>query len=179
LGTKEKIKDLLFAIECIHLTTLSGDDTDANVQRLCFRALHPLRRDLMTRLKGNDWFDREMTCAAVCVHPFRVADCVTALHGLRDCPSVAIASVATGFPSGQYSLTTRLSEIEFAIYSGAQEVIDMSLALSGEWDQMYDQLRRMRLLCDRGGAQLKVITSAGELGSLDNVYKVCTSLHLT
>jgi len=87
---------------------------------------------------------------------------------------VAIASVATGFPSGQYSLSTRLTEIEFAIDCGAHEidvVINRSLALDGHWNAVYDEIKQMRQICDKSGAHLKVIISAGELGSLDNVYK--------
>ncbi|XP_076370546.1 deoxyribose-phosphate aldolase-like isoform X1 [Tachypleus tridentatus] len=37
---------LLKAISCIDLTTLSGDDTFTNVQRLCHKAVHPVRQDL-------------------------------------------------------------------------------------------------------------------------------------
>ena len=43
-----------------------------------------------------------------------------------------MAAVATGFPSGQYSLATRLAEIKFAINEGAKEidiVINRTLAL--------------------------------------------------
>ena len=45
---------------------------------------------------------------------------------------IPVASVATGFPSGQYSLETRLEEIRYAIKSGAKEidiVINRTLAL--------------------------------------------------
>ena len=38
---------LLKAATCIDLTTLSGDDTYTNVQRLCFKAKHPIRKDLL------------------------------------------------------------------------------------------------------------------------------------
>lgn len=38
---------LLKAATCIDLTTLSGDDTFTNVQRLCYKAKHPIRRDLL------------------------------------------------------------------------------------------------------------------------------------
>ncbi len=38
---------LLRALSCIDLTTLAGDDTPANVQRLCFKATNPLREDLL------------------------------------------------------------------------------------------------------------------------------------
>jgi deoxyribose-phosphate aldolase len=41
---------LLRAITCIDLTTLSGDDTSSNVQKLCFKASNPIREDLLAAL---------------------------------------------------------------------------------------------------------------------------------
>ena len=41
---------LLRAITCIDLTTLSGDDTSSNVQKLCFKASNPIREDLLAVL---------------------------------------------------------------------------------------------------------------------------------
>ena len=45
---------------------------------------------------------------------------------------IPVAAVATGFPSGQYALETRLEEIRYAIKAGAKEidiVINRTLAL--------------------------------------------------
>lgn len=78
--------------------------------------------------------------------------------------------MATGFPSGQYPLSTRLQEIKFALDNGATEidvVIDRSLVLMGEWETLYDELLQMRRVCGR--AHLKVILGVGELGSYENV----------
>jgi deoxyribose-phosphate aldolase len=38
---------LLRAVTCIDLTTLSGDDTNSNVQKLCLKAANPIRFDLL------------------------------------------------------------------------------------------------------------------------------------
>jgi deoxyribose-phosphate aldolase len=180
LDTETTIQELVFAIRSIDLTTLSGDDTDANVQRLCYRAVNPLRRHLTSALTANHKLWEPLTTAAVCVYPSRAGDCVEALTRLATDSGadhrVSIACVATGFPSGQYSLDTRLQEIEWAVKGGAHEidvVVDRALALNGLWSQMSDELMQMKRICDRSGAHLKVIISAGELGSLDNVYKVC------
>ncbi|XP_037245399.1 deoxyribose-phosphate aldolase isoform X4 [Falco rusticolus] len=67
---------LLKAVTCIDLTTLSGDDTPSNVHRLCFKAKHPIREDL---LKALDMHDKGITVGAVCVYPARVTDAVNAL----------------------------------------------------------------------------------------------------
>src|SRR5213082_2573338 len=41
---------LLRAITCMDLTTLSGDDTDERVRRLCAKAKQPLQHDLVKQL---------------------------------------------------------------------------------------------------------------------------------
>jgi deoxyribose-phosphate aldolase len=49
---------------------------------------------------------------------------------------IIYCTVATGFPSGQYSLKTRLEEIRQAVADGASEidiVINRHLALTGNW----------------------------------------------
>ena len=44
---------LLRAITCMDLTTLSGDDTDERVRRLCAKARHPLTQDLIKASRGR------------------------------------------------------------------------------------------------------------------------------
>src|SRR5258708_30012434 len=41
---------LLRAITCMDLTTLSGDDTDERVRRLCAKARQPLQNELIEKL---------------------------------------------------------------------------------------------------------------------------------
>src|ERR1700681_2676394 len=45
---------LLRAITCMDLTTLSGDDTDERVRRLCAKARRPIQQDLVERLGVED-----------------------------------------------------------------------------------------------------------------------------
>ncbi|XP_043296348.1 deoxyribose-phosphate aldolase isoform X2 [Cervus elaphus] len=45
---------LLKAVTCIDLTTLSGDDTASNIQRLCYKAKYPIREDLLKALNMHD-----------------------------------------------------------------------------------------------------------------------------
>jgi len=159
---------LLRAVTCIDLTTLSGDDTLSNVKRLCYKAVHPIRNDI---LEGIGMADKGIRCGAVCVYPAQVGNCVKELRqlGASDLP---IAAVATGFPSGQYHLKTRLLEIEETVKDGATEidiVINRSLALAGDWRGLYEELRAMRTAC--GSAHMKSILAIGELGTMENVYK--------
>nr|XP_047913103.1 deoxyribose-phosphate aldolase isoform X4 [Anser cygnoides] len=158
---------LLKAVTCIDLTTLSGDDTPSNVHRMCFKAKHPIREDL---LKAMDMHDKGITVAAVCVYPARVADAVNSLKA-AGC-NIPVASVAAGFPSGQTPLETKLAEIKLAVQYGAREidiVISRSLVLSGQWESLYEEIRQCREAC--GEAHMKTILATGELGSLANVYK--------
>ena len=51
-----------------------------------------------------------------------------------------MAAVATGFPSGQFPLSTRLEEIRLAVRAGAAEidiVINRQLALENKWQELY------------------------------------------
>nr|CAG4640996.1 EOG090X08W6 [Eulimnadia texana] len=155
------------AIQCIDLTTLAGDDCPSNVDRLCCKALYPLRSDLASSLglKSGD-----LTTGAVCVYPARVADAARALKNLGG--KLPIASVATGFPSGQTSLELRLQEIKFAVENGATEidiVINRELAIGQKWKEVYDELVLMREAC--GEAHMKSILAVGELSTLTNVYR--------
>jgi deoxyribose-phosphate aldolase len=150
------------------LTTLSGDDTPSNVQRLCYKAKNPICHDL---LKSMGLQDLGLTCGAVCVYPSRVAESVKFLAA-AGASHIPIASVATGFPAGQTPIQTRLDEIKFAVSSGASEidiVINRHYALSGNWQGVYDEVKAMKQAC--GKAHLKTILATGELGSLTNVYK--------
>ena len=74
LGTKRTVKMqwqaawLCRALTCIDLTTLSGDDTETNVQRLCLKAAKPLRTDILEAI-GMD--EIGLNVGAVCVYPSR------------------------------------------------------------------------------------------------------------
>merc|ERR1712002_796190 len=99
LGTKRTVKMqwqaawFCRALTCIDLTTLSGDDTEANVHRLCLKAARPVRKDILMAIGMED-----LAVGAVCVYPSRVADAVGALEKFGH-PEIPVAAVATGFPS--------------------------------------------------------------------------------
>jgi deoxyribose-phosphate aldolase len=83
---------------------------------------------------------------------------------------VKVASVATGFPSGQYPLRTRLDEVRRAVADGADEidmVINRCAFLSGDYAKMFDEIAAIKEAC--GPAHLKVILETGELVTYDNV----------
>jgi deoxyribose-phosphate aldolase len=157
---------LLRAITCIDLTTLAGDDTPGRVKRLCAKARQPVRPDMLARLGVAE---QNITVGAVCVYPSRVRDAVEALKGTH----IPVASVATGFPAGQTPLPQRIAEIEQAIEAGAAEVdvvINRTLALTGDWEGLYEELRKFRQTCGEA-AHMKTILATGDLATLKQVYQ--------
>nr|SVE86222.1 EOG090X08W6 [Daphnia similis]SVE86850.1 EOG090X08W6 [Daphnia similis]SVE87476.1 EOG090X08W6 [Daphnia similis] len=163
----QQVEWLARSIQCIDLTTLAGDDCPSNVARLCSKAAHPLSDDLTKALQIKHGL---LTTGAVCVYPARVADACLGLERLG--ANIPVASVATGFPTGQTSLKIRLEEIEFAVANGAKEidiVINRELALSQNWGELYNELVEMRKAC--GESHMKSILAVGELCNLTNIYK--------
>jgi deoxyribose-phosphate aldolase len=154
---------LVNAVRCIDLTTLSGDDTEHRVERLCAKAKRPLADHIMAGL-GID----RLTTGAICVYPTMVVAAVRALRG----SGIPVASVATGFPAGLIPLRLRLEEIRYAVDEGADEidiVITRAHVLDGNWTALYDEVAAMREAC--GAAHLKAILATGDLKTLRNVYK--------
>ena len=156
---------LVKALQCIDLTTLAGDDTDARVHRLCAKAERPLRDDIVRALGLSD---DPPKVGAACVYPTMVAPAVKALAG----SGIPVASVATGFPAGLTPLPQRLAEIRYAVDQGAREidiVIHRAQVLTQDWTGLYDEVSAMRKAC--GEAHLKAILATGNLKTLRNVYK--------
>ncbi|XP_076269395.1 deoxyribose-phosphate aldolase [Rhynchophorus ferrugineus] len=163
---------ILKSITLIDLTTLGGDDTQSNVSRLCFKAFRPLAEDLLEELGFHYNESCPIHTAAVCVYPSKVKDAVQCLKQLGYYDKINVASVATGFPCGQTPLKTRLEEIRYAVENGAKEidiVINRSLVLTGEWEELYREIQQMKEAC--GKAHMKSILATGELGTLNNVFK--------
>jgi deoxyribose-phosphate aldolase len=154
---------LLRAITCIDLTTLSGDDTEGRVRRLCAKAAQPVRQDILDAL-GMDG----ITVGAVCVYHDMVATAVDALQGT----GIPVAAVSTGFPAGLSPFNLRVAEIGESVKAGAREidiVISRRHVLTGNWQALYDEMRTFREAC--GDAHVKAILATGELGTLRNVAK--------
>lgn len=171
LGTRRSLKKEaqvaadLNIIQVLDLTTLQGDDTYGNVDRLCAKGLTPVEASTLHAL-GLD--DLQITVGAVCVYSALVPVAVAALHG-----HLPVASVATGFPSGQISLAAKLQEIKDAIAAGAKEidvVVSRALVLQHEWRKLYDEIVEFRNACG-SDVKLKVILATGQLGNLENVTK--------
>ena len=162
--TKRSIKNeakrmgLRLAVSMMDLTTLEGADTKGKVSQLCRKARQP-----MAARFGCP------PCAAVCVYPNLVAHAVKELEG----SGIGVASVATGFPSGQYPLEIRLADVRDAVNSGASEidmVISRGAFLEGDLARVSDEIAAVKEAC--GAVHLKVIFETGELQTYDNVRLV-------
>jgi deoxyribose-phosphate aldolase len=151
------------AVSLIDLTTLSGDDTEGRVRRLCAKARRPVRADLLAALGMEG-----LTVGAVCVYHEMVAVAVDALRG----SGIPVAAVSTGFPAGLSPYHLRLAEIGESVKAGAEEidiVISRRHVLTGNWQALYDEMRDFRAAC--GAAHVKAILATGELGTLRNVAR--------
>jgi len=154
---------MLKAISMIDLTTLSGDDTENRVRRLCAKAKQPVRADILNALRMDD-----LTTGAICVYHEMIETAVQALDG----SGIPVAAVSTGFPAGLSPFHLRVQEIKESVAAGASEidiVISRRHALTGNWQALYDEIREFRAAC--GDAHLKTILATGELGSLRNVAR--------
>jgi len=155
IKTSSKVAALRMAISMVDLTTLEGKDSDEKVRSLCRKAITPDINDATIPSVG-----------AVCVYPELVPAAKQLLRGSK----VAVASVASGFPSGQYPLDIRLDDVRRAVDAGADE-IDMVISrgkfLAGEWATVSDEIAQIKEAC--GPAHLKVILETGELETYENV----------
>ncbi len=124
-----KMRALDMAVRMVDLTTLEGADTPGKVRAMCAKARRPDPADPAVP-----------PVAAVCIYPDLVGVARAELTG----STVAVASVATAFPSGRASLAVKLADVR-------------------------DAVQAVREAC--GSAHLKVILETGELATLDNVSR--------
>jgi deoxyribose-phosphate aldolase len=156
---------LLRAITCMDLTTLSGDDTDERVRRLCAKAMQPIEHELVKRLGIEDL---KIQVAAVCVYHRFVETARRALEG----SGVRVAAVSTGFPAGLSPLPERVAEIRRSVEAGAQDidvVITRAHVFGGRWQELYDEIAAFKQAS--APAHMKVILGTGDLLTLRNVAR--------
>jgi deoxyribose-phosphate aldolase len=168
IKTTSKARALDLAIRMMDLTTLEGADTPGKIRSLVAKAVNPDPTDPATP-----------HVAAVCVYGDLVPAAIDALgaaHG-DSVSGVAVAAVATAFPSGRASLDVKIADTRYAVAAGADEidmVIDRGAFLSGRYGVVFDQIVAVKEACRREDgtyAHLKVILETGELNTYDNVRR--------
>jgi deoxyribose-phosphate aldolase len=154
---ESKLWALDLAIRMIDLTTLEGKDTEGKVRALSAKGIRP------------DPSDPQIpSVAAICIYPSLIPVAKAALAGT----SVKVASVSTGFPSGQTFTDVKILETRQAVEAGADEidmVIDRGAFLQGDYRHVFDEIIAIKEAC--GPAHLKVILETGELETYDNVRR--------
>jgi deoxyribose-phosphate aldolase len=156
---------LLRAVTCMDLTTLSGDDTEERVRRLCAKAMHPVSEGVKATLGIEDL---PVQVAAVCVYHLFVETARRALQG----STIRVAAVSTGFPTGMNALAERLAEIRRSVEAGADEidvVITRAHVFAAQWQRLYEEVAAFKEAC--GTVHCKVILGTGDLATLRNVAR--------
>ena len=156
---------LLRAISCMDLTTLSGDDTDERVRRLCAKGRQPIQHELV-KLLGIESLNIKV--AAICVYHTFVETALRALEG----SGIKVAAVSTGFPAGLSPLDERVAEIRRSVEAGAHEidvVITRAHVFGARWQALFDEIATFKAAC--GNTHMKVILGTGDLLTLRNVAR--------
>jgi deoxyribose-phosphate aldolase len=93
--------------------------------------------------------------ASVCILPYYLRRCAELLRG-----SDVKASTTIGFPHGAHATATKVAEARQALADGGQEldmVINISAALSGDWDYVRNDIRAVIEVTHGAGQKVKVI----------------------
>lgn len=145
------LENARIALACLDLTSLNPGDTEADVQRLCERALTP-----------------HGPVAAVCVWPRFAA------LARRQLPAtVAVAAVAN-FPDGAMDTARAVQDTVTIVQAGAQEVdvvLPWRALAAGDEAGCALLLAAVRAACP--GLVLKVIVEAGELQQPALITRAC------
>ncbi len=157
ISTLDRQKVFRQILSFIDLTTLSGDDTDEKVIKLCEQAI-------ATKSKTKN----TSSVAAICVYPVFAELVSQQLKGT----GIKTACVAGAFPSGQSPLGLRVEEVAYAVQFGANEidmVISRGKLIEGNEDYVSQEVEAIKTAC--GDAHLKVILETGELKSVELIRK--------
>ena len=93
--------------------------------------------------------------ASVCIMPYYLKRCADLLSG-----STVMASTTIGFPHGGHTTAIKKAEAERAIADGCQEldmVVNISQVLSGDWNDVRDDIQAVIEVAHSAGQKVKVI----------------------
>ena len=154
---ESKLDALEKIVSMCDLTTLEGEDTEGKIIQMSSKAISPDPSD-----------DNVPSAAAVCVYPALVS---TAKRIVKD-SNVKVASVSSYFPSGQAPIESKISDTQFAIDEGADEidiVINRKAFFEGDYKKVYEEIKALKNVC--GEIHLKTILEIGELKTYENIKK--------
>ena len=154
---ESKLDALEKIVSMCDLTTLEGEDTEGKIIQMSSKAISPDPSD-----------DNVPSAAAVCVYPALVS---TAKKIVKD-SNVKVASVSSYFPSGQAPIESKISDTQFAIDEGADEidiVINRKAFFEGDYKKVYEEIKALKDVW--GEIHLKTILEIGELKTYENIKK--------
>ena len=154
---ESKLDALEKIVSMCDLTTLEGEDTEGKIIQMSSKAISPDPSD-----------DNVPSAAAVCVYPALVS---TAKKIVKD-SNVKVASVSSYFPSGQAPIESKISDTQFAIDEGADEidiVINRKAFFEGDYKKVYEEIKALKDVC--GEIHLKTRLEIGELKTYENIKK--------
>ncbi|MDP8243247.1 MAG: deoxyribose-phosphate aldolase [Candidatus Hinthialibacter antarcticus] len=97
----------------------------------------------------------EYDVASVCILPYALPRCAELLKG-----STVKTSTTIGFPHGGHTTAVKLAEAEQALKDGGEEldmVINISMALSGDWDYIQNEIDLLTQATHAQNQKIKVI----------------------
>jgi deoxyribose-phosphate aldolase len=107
--------------------------------------------------------------AAICVFP----NYIEYLAKNIDKQKINIASVTGGFPTSQTLASLKFLETQIAIENGCNEVdyvMQVGEFLSGNYQEVHDDIHKIANLCHDNNAKLKLIIECGELNNYTNIF---------
>jgi deoxyribose-phosphate aldolase len=118
---------------------------------------HSLLRPTMTtaELEAGCSLAIQYDVASVCILPYYLRQSVSILADSEVKPSTTV-----GFPHGAQTTSLKLTETEEALENGAQEidaVINISKALSEDWDYVHEELAKLISLVHQHRQLIKII----------------------
>ncbi len=130
---------------------------DYTYQQIAKMIDHSLLNPAMTdeQLEAGCQLAREYDVASVCIKPYYLKRCAQLLAG-----STVVPGTVIGFPHGGHATAAKLSEAAQAVEDGGKEldiVVNIGKVLSGDWDYVRADLRRVFGCARAGGARVKVI----------------------
>ena len=156
---------LLRAITCMDLTTLSGDDTDERVRRLCAKARHPLQQELVQKL-GIEELESRSARFAFITRSSRPRCRRWREAGFTWRPSrLDFPRGCRRWPNAWRKFGGRWKRERMRSTSSSRA----AHVFGGRWQALYDEVAAFKQAC--GAAHMKVILGTGDLLTLRNVAR--------
>ena len=118
---------------------------------------HSLLQPMLTatELEAGCKLARDYDAASVCILPYSVKRCAEILAG-----STVQTSTTVGFPHGGHTTAIKVIEALQALKDGCQEldmVVNISQVLSGQWDDVRQEIQEITAAAHSAGQKIKVI----------------------